>query len=73
MMDYKDTLLMPKTDFPMRGNLPQREPQMQAKWDEMDIYRKVQERTKDRPLFVLHDDRRMRTATFIWDMPLIKF
>lgn len=55
MMDYKDTLLMPKTDFPMRGNLPQREPQMQAKWDEMDIYRKVQERTKDRPLFVLHD------------------
>ncbi|XWN53035.1 isoleucine--tRNA ligase [Anoxybacillus flavithermus] len=54
-MDYKDTLLMPKTDFPMRGNLPQREPQMQAKWDEMDIYRKVQERTKDRPLFVLHD------------------
>lgn len=54
-MDYKDTLLMPKTDFPMRGNLPQREPQIQAKWDEMDIYRKVQERTKDRPLFVLHD------------------
>ncbi|KIQ95820.1 Isoleucine--tRNA ligase [Anoxybacillus thermarum] len=54
-MDYKDTLLMPKTDFPMRGNLPQREPQIQAKWEEMDIYRKVQERTKDRPLFVLHD------------------
>ncbi|WP_163151636.1 isoleucine--tRNA ligase [Anoxybacillus sp. MB8] len=54
-MDYKDTLLMPKTDFPMRGNLPQREPEIQAKWEEMDIYRKVQERTKDRPLFVLHD------------------
>jgi isoleucyl-tRNA synthetase len=54
-MDYKNTLLMPKTDFPMRGNLPQREPQIQAKWEEMDIYRKVQERTKDRPLFVLHD------------------
>ncbi|MCZ0755509.1 isoleucine--tRNA ligase [Anoxybacillus sp. J5B_2022] len=54
-MDYKDTLLMPQTDFPMRGNLPQREPQIQAKWEEMDIYRKVQERTKGRPLFVLHD------------------
>jgi isoleucyl-tRNA synthetase len=54
-MDYKNTLLMPQTEFPMRGNLPQREPQIQAKWDEMDIYRKVQERTKDRPLFVLHD------------------
>ena len=30
-MDYKDTLLMPKTEFPMRGNLPKREPEMQAK------------------------------------------
>ncbi|KAB2337438.1 isoleucine--tRNA ligase [Cytobacillus depressus] len=54
-MDYKDTLLMPKTDFPMRGNLPNREPEIQAKWEEMNIYEKVQERTKDRPMFVLHD------------------
>ncbi|MDG4655853.1 isoleucine--tRNA ligase [Ectobacillus antri] len=54
-MEYKDTLLMPKTEFPMRGNLPKREPDMQANWAEMDIYQKVQERTKDRPLFVLHD------------------
>jgi len=54
-MDYKDTLLMPKTDFPMRGNLPNREPQIQEKWEKMNIYQKVQERTKGRPLFVLHD------------------
>ncbi|WP_338469890.1 isoleucine--tRNA ligase [Niallia sp. XMNu-256] len=54
-MDYKDTLLMPKTDFPMRGNLPKREPEIQAKWEEVDIYKLVQERTKDRPMFVLHD------------------
>ncbi|MEI4831105.1 isoleucine--tRNA ligase [Bacillus sp. FJAT-53711] len=54
-MDYKDTLLMPKTEFPMRGNLPKREPVMQEKWAEMNIYEKVQERTKGRPLFVLHD------------------
>src|SRR3954453_21853918 len=54
-MDYKDTLLMPKTEFPMRGNLPKREPEMQQKWGEMDIYKLVQERTKDRPMFVLHD------------------
>jgi isoleucyl-tRNA synthetase len=54
-MDYKETLLMPKTDFPMRGNLPKREPEIQKKWDEMDIYKKVQERTKGRPLFILHD------------------
>ncbi|MDR7076361.1 isoleucyl-tRNA synthetase [Neobacillus niacini] len=54
-MEYKDTLLMPKTEFPMRGNLPQREPEMQAKWEEMNIYKKVQERTAGRPIFVLHD------------------
>ena len=54
-MDYKDTLLMPNTKFPMRGNLPNKEPEMQAEWEEMDIYGKVQERTKDRPFFVLHD------------------
>ena len=54
-MDYKDTLLMPKTKFPMRGNLPNKEPEMQTKWEEMEIYNKVQERTKGRPTFVLHD------------------
>lgn len=54
-MNYKDTLLMPKTKFPMRGNLPQREPEMQKKWEEENIYEKVQARTKGRPLFVLHD------------------
>ena len=54
-MEYKDTLLMPKTEFPMRGNLPKREPDMQKQWEEMDIYKKVQERTKGRPMFVLHD------------------
>ncbi|MCM3029060.1 isoleucine--tRNA ligase [Niallia sp. MER 6] len=54
-MEYKDTLLMPKTAFPMRGNLPNREPEIQAKWNEMNIYEKVQERTSGRPLYVLHD------------------
>ncbi|KRG13540.1 isoleucine--tRNA ligase [Lederbergia galactosidilytica] len=54
-MEYKETLLMPKTEFPMRGNLPKKEPEMQARWQEQDIYKKVQERTKDRPLYILHD------------------
>ena len=62
-MEYKDTLLMPKTDFPMRGNLPNKEPEMQAKWEEMDIYGKVQKRTEGRPFFVFMTDLRMRTAT----------
>ena len=55
MVEYKDTLLMPKTDFPMRGGLPTMEPKMQEKWNEMDINALVLERTKDRPHFVLHD------------------
>ena len=54
-MEYKDTLLMPKTDFPMRGNLPVKELDIQAKWEEQDIYKKVLERTEGRPFFVLHD------------------
>ncbi|ARD49233.1 isoleucine--tRNA ligase [Sporosarcina sp. P33] len=54
-MEYKDTLLMPKTDFPMRGNLPNNEPKMQEEWNEKNIYQKVQERTAGRPFFVLHD------------------
>lgn len=54
-MEYKDTLLMPKTDFPMRGNLPNKEPLRRKQWEEAKVYERVQERTKDRPLFVLHD------------------
>jgi isoleucyl-tRNA synthetase len=54
-MDYKQTLQITKTEFPMRGNLPNREPEMQTWWEEQDIYKKVQERTKDRPKYILHD------------------
>lgn len=55
LMEYKDTLLMPKTEFPMRGNLPKREPEIQAKWEEKNIYEQVQKHTEGRPLFILHD------------------
>jgi isoleucyl-tRNA synthetase len=54
-LDYKETLLMPKTKFPMRGNLTKKEPEIQAKWEEMNIYKKVQERTNGRQKYVLHD------------------
>ncbi|GGA84047.1 isoleucine--tRNA ligase [Ornithinibacillus halotolerans] len=54
-MDYKETLLMPKTAFPMRGNLPNKEPERQIKWEENNLYEKSLERTKGRPLFILHD------------------
>lgn len=45
-MDYKETLLMPKTDFPMRGGLPNKEPQIQEKWDAEDQYHKALEKIK---------------------------
>lgn len=54
-MNYKDTLLMPRTEFPMRGNLPNKEPEIQEEWAEKDIYQMVLERTKGRPTFILHD------------------
>ncbi|OUM87740.1 MAG: isoleucine--tRNA ligase [Bacillus thermozeamaize] len=54
-MDYSKTINLPQTDFPMRGNLPKREPEIQAWWEEVDIYRKVQERQKGKPKFILHD------------------
>ncbi|UFJ43224.1 isoleucine--tRNA ligase [Brevibacillus humidisoli] len=54
-MDYSKTLNLPKTEFPMRGNLPQREPEIQKWWDEVGIYQRVQERTEGRPSFILHD------------------
>jgi isoleucyl-tRNA synthetase len=54
-MDYKATLNLPKTAFPMKANLPQTEPQMLAWWDRMKIYRRLREIAADRPLWILHD------------------
>ncbi|MGW7930554.1 isoleucine--tRNA ligase [Staphylococcus xylosus] len=54
-MDYKDTLLMPKTDFPMRGGLPNKEPKIQDEWDEKNIYQKVLDKNEGNPSYILHD------------------
>ena len=57
MADYKDTLNLPQTDFPMRGNLAQREPEFLQRWADMDIYVKLREQAQQqqRPVFMLHD------------------
>ncbi len=55
MGDFRDTLNLPQTDFPMRANLPKREPQRLAKWDEIGLYGKVREAREGAPKFVLHD------------------
>jgi len=54
-MDYKATLNLPQTDFPMKANLPQREPELLAWWEQERLYERIQEAGKDRPLYVLHD------------------
>jgi len=53
--DYKNTLNLPKTRFPMKGNLAQREPERLKQWEAMDLYRKVREASAGRPRFILHD------------------
>ena len=53
--NYKDTLNLPKTSFPMRANLAKREPGMLARWEEMDLYGLIRTRSKGRPQWVLHD------------------
>ncbi len=54
-MDYKDTLNLPKTDFPMKANLAKREPEMLARWEEMRIYEKIRADAKGRKPYILHD------------------
>lgn len=54
-MDYKDTLLLPKTTFAMRGNLVNNEPKRYASWFENDVYEKMKANRKDAPSFTLHD------------------
>ncbi len=54
-MDYKSTLNLPQTDFPMKANLPQREPKLLAWWGDQQLYQKIQEAGAEKPLYLLHD------------------
>jgi isoleucyl-tRNA synthetase len=54
-MDYKSTLNLPRTDFPMKANLPQREPELLAWWEEIRLYDRIQQEGQGRPGYVLHD------------------
>ncbi len=53
--DYSRTLFLPQTDFPMRAGLPQREPEILARWEKIDLYSRLRESAKDRTKFILHD------------------
>ena len=54
-MDYKESLLLPNTQFPMRGNLPQKEPERYALWEEKGVYEKMKTNREGKPSFTLHD------------------
>ncbi|HEY6431455.1 MAG TPA: class I tRNA ligase family protein, partial [Acetobacteraceae bacterium] len=53
--DYRDTVFLPQTGFPMRGDLPKKEPRILARWDEMGLWGKLRAASRGRPLFILHD------------------
>ncbi|MBD0273599.1 MAG: class I tRNA ligase family protein, partial [Acetobacteraceae bacterium] len=53
--DYRGTVFLPRTAFPMRGDLPKREPQTLERWRRLDLWNRLRERSRGRPPFVLHD------------------
>jgi isoleucyl-tRNA synthetase len=53
--DYRDTVFLPRTDFPMRGDLPKREPEILARWQRMDLSARIRAGSQGRPPFMLHD------------------
>jgi len=54
-LEWKDTLNLPKTAFPMKGNLPKKEPEIIKKWEEIDLYKKLREERKGKDKYILHD------------------
>jgi isoleucyl-tRNA synthetase len=54
-IDYRDTVFLPKTDFPMKAGLPQKEPGILARWQEMGLYQKLRDARRGREKFILHD------------------
>ncbi|HCY18385.1 MAG TPA: isoleucine--tRNA ligase, partial [Deltaproteobacteria bacterium] len=55
MMDYKDTLNLPKTDFPMKADLAKKEPEILKRWEEACLYAKIMDGGKARQKYILHD------------------
>ncbi len=54
-IEYKNTIALPKTDFPMKAGLPKREPELLARWQEQNLWSKIREQSKGREKFILHD------------------
>src|SRR5260370_16880318 len=70
--DYSETLFLPKTDFPMRAGLPQKEPEILAHWERIGLYGRLREAGKGRTKFVLHDGPPYATGNIHIGHPLNK-
>ena len=62
----KDTLNLPKTDFPMRANAVEREPLRQSHWEEKNIYQRMQEKNAEKDSFILHDGPPLPMVMYMW-------
>ena len=60
--DYSQTLFLPKTDFPMRAGLPQKEPEILARWEKLGLYQRLRNDARGRPKFILHEGCRAATS-----------
>src|SRR3546814_10890245 len=63
--DYRDTVFLPKTDFPMKAGLPQKEPSILARWQEIGLYERLREQRRGRKKVILHD----RSAEHTSELP----
>jgi len=54
-LEFKDTLNLPQTEFPMKGNLPNKEPEILSFWEKINLYQKLREDRKGKDKYVLHD------------------
>ncbi|MGA7268259.1 MAG: class I tRNA ligase family protein, partial [Aestuariivirga sp.] len=52
---YRETVFLPRTDFSMKAGLPQKEPELLKRWEELGLYRRLREQSRGRPKYVLHD------------------
>ena len=68
-MDYKNTIITPKTDFPMKAGLPTREPGMLSRWEEQDLYEAMLKRTRISPPLCSTTALPSATATSTWVTP----
>jgi isoleucyl-tRNA synthetase len=72
-MEIKDTILLPKTDFSMKADLPKKEPSILEKWQTEEIYKKLRETSLNKEKFIFMTDPLTQMVIFTWAMPLTKF